>query len=478
MKFNTKTAKTSKTVNLAGGEAFKTTPEYQLVSLLLTSFLKDQYYRTAKESLTELSDLIAQMKDKKFVAKSAIYARTQFGMRSITHALTGELFRLDAATGKTAVSGQPWVKKFLEKVVYRPDDAAEILAYYNTNVKSNKSEPNQLKKGLALALAKFDEYQLAKYKGSKNEVSLYDIANFAHPKHTEAIAKLVNGTLKTPKTWEAKLSEAGKAEDVDAAKKEAWKDLLVTKKLGYFALLRNLRNIIEQAPEHLNTALDMLVDEEAIKRSLVLPFRYLTAYDEIEEMSGKNARSVLVALNEAIDIACQNTPKWDGNTLVALDVSGSMMGTTATIASLFAAILIKGNNADLIRFDTSAEYMSVNPKDSVTTIAKQIRKSGGGTDLGAIFTGANQVYDRIFILSDMQGWVGYDAPTKEFEDYKKRLGANPKIYSIDLAGHGTMQFPQQNVYAIAGFSEKIFDVMKLLEEDRNALINKIKAIEL
>jgi len=81
-------------------------------------------------------------------------------------------------------------------------------------------------------------------------------------------------------------------------------------------------------------------------------------------------------------------------------------------------------------------------------------------------------------LSDMQGWVDYDVPTETFNEYKQRTGANPYIYSFDLQGYGTLQFPEQNVFAIAGFSEKIFDVMKLLEQDKNALINKIEEIEL
>ena len=40
-----------------------------------------------------------------------------------------------------------------------------------------------------------------------------------------------------------------------------------------------------------------------------------------------------------------------------------------------------------------------------------------------------------------------------------------------------MQFPESNVFAIAGFSEKIFDTMKLMESDKKALINVIKKVE-
>lgn len=61
-----------------------------------------------------------------------------------------------------------------------------------------------------------------------------------------------------------------------------------------------------------------------------------------------------------------------------------------------------------------------------------------------------------------------------FSDYKKRTGANPRVYSFDLQNYGTMQFPEQNVFAIAGFSESVFDVMKMLEQDKKALVKTIE----
>jgi hypothetical protein len=78
----------------------------------------------------------------------------------------------------------------------------------------------------------------------------------------------------------------------------------------------------------------------------------------------------------------------------------------------------------------------------------------------------------------MQGWVGYEGPGSDFTAYKKKYGATPHVYSIDLAGYGTLQFPEKQVYCLAGFSEKIFDFMKILEQDRSALIKKINSIEL
>ncbi len=474
MKFNTRTNIQNKTENLAGGEAYVESPKLALISLLLTSFVKDQYYRSSKGALTDLVKLIDAIPDKKFVAKSAIYARTKFGMRSISHAVAGEI--------ATRVKGEQWTKSFFDKIVYRPDDMTEILAYYYAQ--GNKNEPNAMKKGFARAFSRFDEYQLGKYKKEGAEISLIDVANLVHPAHSPAIEKLIKGTLKAPKTWEVELTKAGQKADTeeekDNLKKEAWEKLLKTRRLGYFALLRNLRNIVEQAPELVPDAIEMLTDETLIKKSLVLPFRFLTAIEEIQKLNGKGTREMLGALNIAIDKSTSNVPKFDGETLVALDESGSMGGQPEEIGALFSAILLKSNNADFIMFDNDARYVTLNPNDSTLTLAQSIKNSfrGGGTDLGSIFEEANRKYDRVIILSDMQGWVGYDAPTSEFEDYKKRLGAKPRMYSFDLKRYGTLQFPEENVFAIAGFSEKIFDVMKLLEQDRKALINEIEKIEL
>jgi hypothetical protein len=78
----------------------------------------------------------------------------------------------------------------------------------------------------------------------------------------------------------------------------------------------------------------------------------------------------------------------------------------------------------------------------------------------------------------MQSFIGYTTPTIEFNQYKKKFDCNPHVFSLDLAGHGTMQFPENNVYALAGFSDKIFQIMELLKSDRNSFLNEIKSVSL
>ena len=442
----------------------------QLASLLLTSFGDDKFYQKENETYNRLEQLI-EVCDKEFVAKAIIYARKEFGMRTITHIAASMLAK--------HIGGATWGKSFYDKVVHRVDDMLEIIACH---ISRKQKITNAMKKGFASALARFDEYQLAKYKGEGKTVKLVDVVNLVHPVQSEknngAIEKLINGELKSFDTWESELSAVGS--DVEA-KKAVWRRLLAENKLGYFALMRNLRNIIQLEDKELKEmAFNAMLDEKAIKRSMLLPFRFSTAYDEMAKIDSDAMRVV----SRACEIACNNVPKLDGKTLIALDVSGSMSSArVADIASLFTAVLLKSNDCDLITFSDDATYRRVNTDDSVMTIKNSIKYACGGTNFEAIFLTANKAYDRVILLSDMQAWlhIGFFAksPKAAYEKYKRDFSApNCKFYSIDLAGYGTMQLPQPDVYCLAGFSEKIFDLMKHFECDKDALITAINNVNL
>ena len=482
--FNFKKKETQKTVNLAGGEAFVMSPELELASLVLTSFAQEQFYRTQAQTFDSLAAAMSKC-EPEFVAKTGIYARREFGMRSITHALAGEL-----AAG---ASGQAWAKSFYDKIINRPDDMLEIAAYYKAN--GGKNLPNAMKKGFAEAFNRFDTYQLAKYRGEGKGVKLIDLVNLVRPvpteRNAEGLRQLVANELRNTDTWEAKLTSAGQIAENDAEKAElkgaAWAELLGSNRLGYFALVRNLRNILEQAPNLTPSVCAQLTDEKAIRKSLVLPFRLVVAYKQLSGNSAKE-RAVRAALSRAVDIACKNVPSLE-NTLVVVDNSGSMASpmasskemTCAEAGALFGMVLAKSSNADLMEFGTSARYIPFNLTSSAIDFSakfQSLNQVGHGTDFNAIFNAAKKRYDRIVIFSDMQGWIGGYTPTAAFNAYKQRTGANPFIYSFDLAGYGSLQFPERNVFALAGFSEKTFDLMRVLETDRLALVNTIKAVEL
>lgn len=459
--------KTEKTENLAGGKAYSMTKEYEILSFMATTFVKDNFYRSEDETTQKIEKLFNEYPNKEFIAKCAVHVRTKFGMRSISHIV--------AALVAKNVKKQEWTKHFFSQVFIRPDDITETLSYYLSKYK--KPVPNSLKKGIALALKKFDNYQLAKYKQEDKNVKMVDVLNLVHPvpviSNSQGMDLLINNKLKNTQTWESMLSAAGSDEDKKA---QVWLKLITEKKLGYFALLRNLVNINNQAKGIVPKALEQLTDKEAIKHSLVLPFRYYTAYKTFENRVD-GGQTILQAINQAAEISMDNVPDFSGQTLVVIDQSGSMAGDNIQRASLFGAILCKKLACDVIGFSDEAHYIGYNPKDSVMTITEKFMKANyGGTNFHAPFKLANKKYDRIIILSDMQGWIDYDTPLKIFTAYCEKYKANPLIYSWDLTGYGTIQFPQDKIFLLAGWSEKIFDIMLFLEEDRNKLLTTINQI--
>ena len=480
-RFNTPSGQRTRTTNLAGGDAYVESPKLELVSILLTSFVQDQFYRGASNTMERAKELIGKI-DPLFAAKAAVFARNEYGMRSISHFVAGEIGH--------STKGADWTKRFFSKVVRRVDDITEILAYYLSTY--GKPLPNSMKKGLADAFGKFDTYQLAKYRAEGKAMSLIDAVNLVHPKpnrkNAKALKALVEGTLRSEDTWESRLTKAGQEAETEEQKvemkKDAWADLIKSRKIGYFALLKNLRNILEQAPEIVPDAVELLKDESMIRKSLVLPFRFSTAIEEIQKVTWSGVTDILRALNEALEISISNVPKFDGKTLVVVDESGSMRGRPIEMASLFASILVKSNDCHLMLFSNDARYLMVNPMDSLLTIRQIITKDfvGAGTNFVAPFARAAHPYDRIILLSDMQGWMrtlyGGNLPGPAFGQYKKRFNVNPYVYSWDLQGYGSLQLPERNVFCIAGFSEKVFDMMKMLEQDRQALVHTIEQVEI
>ena len=220
------------------------------------------------------------------------------------------------------------------------------------------------------------------------------------------------------------------------------------------------------------TLVQQLTAVKSITQSLVMPFQIKTAYDIVTN------RDLKKALGEAMELSVKNVPVFSGKTAIFLDRSGSMSNVIG-IGSLFAAVLAKSNNAILINFGSRAENHVYNPASLLADIQAPLNSASlGGTDFNVSFNLLNEKVDRIIILSDMQAWVGRNLPTEAFKNYKRRTGANPYIYSFDLCGSGTMQFPEDKVFTLAGFHGDILQIMGMLEQDKEALVKEIESIKL
>lgn len=126
------------TTNFEGGRAFTQTAKLELASVLVTTFLEDEFYHTEKDTVKRIRELMGKV-EPKFSAKAALFARNTFGMRSVSHLFAGEVAK--------TVKGEPWTKRFYSKVARRPDDVLETLGYYLTTY--GRPVPNSLKKDSA-----------------------------------------------------------------------------------------------------------------------------------------------------------------------------------------------------------------------------------------------------------------------------------------------------------------------------------------
>ena len=122
--------------------------------------------------------------------------------------------------------------------------------------------------------------------------------------------RLVENQLATPDTWEVALSATGRG---GASKREAWERLLVERKLGALALLRNLRNMREaDVGEGL-----VLKALEQMKTDRVLPFRFLAAARTAPQWEEALEGAMFRALEGRAGLL-------PGHTVLLVDVSGSM----------------------------------------------------------------------------------------------------------------------------------------------------------
>ncbi len=507
MKFNNRASTTNQTINNEGAKAYKMSPEVELYTAVVTSSLSNKFYESSEKRIQRIKLLMRRVSPE-FIAKLAIYAREEMYLRSIPLVLTVELARIH--------SGDSLVKNTVARVVKRADEITELLAYYQlansrTGLKKLNKISKQIQKGLSIAFNKFDEYQFAKYNRA-TEIKIKDALFLVHPKakdeaQQELFNKIVAGTLETPYTWEVELSNLGQAvlltkEARSLAVKEKWEELIDSRKLGYMAMLRNLRNILHAAvsEQHIEKVTAFLSDEYQVQRSRQLPVRFLSAYRELEILNLKNKKYILSALETAVSISVKNIKGLDSDTkvLLASDVSGSMYSPISPKSKvrnydigLLLSMLLHSQSENVVTGIFGDSWETVNlPREKVlkntTELNKMEGKVGYSTNGFKVIEYLNKgeiVLDKVMIFTDAQLWNSFSDSSqtieKEWKFYKKNVAPKAKLYLFDLTGYG--QSPLKNlhndVHIIAGWSDKIFEVLDAISEGKSA-IDKINSIRL
>lgn len=540
-KFGKKEKRIPTAVNEMGERAYELTPKEELVATVLTTFLHDKYYEKEIDVVKRILEA-AEKTDAEFVAKLALYARREGNMRSVSHLLAGYLPK--------RLSGKDYARSFYQNICVRPDDASEILAYYQSTEHKGKM-PNAMREGFKAYLENLDAYLIDKYKMKRRKISLKDLANLCRIKPNqqteEAWKRLFSGEslagLYESKVLNKELSKVG-AENQTARQKEELKGEVFREQLAdvngmpIFALLRNLRNILQYAPDKTEEACRQLTIKDKILKSRLLPFRFATAYAEVEkyeipqtaaevvfekdavkkidaEKLAELKKQMFAALETALNYSVENIPRFEGNTAILIDHSGSVRGDaggasfisafsktrTAMIGNLFGSMA--AFSQENVYIGLFGDKLIAVPMDRAKGVLQFNRESyalgdecGGSTENGLyVFLNDciknNTKVDNLIIFSDMVigdgGIGGWDATSRAglgtFQTlFKQFRQINPNCLTVSVninQTSGKTVFDRSlNVMQVAGWSERIFDQIAGQSRGYDEIIKAVEAVVL
>lgn len=375
-----------------GAPAKRITPEQELRRSVLACLLwEDTFYESGEDIAARIARL-AHVVPLPAVAALAVEARTRFNLRHAPLWLTAAL--TDHPQKATAPG---LVGDTIAQVIQRADELAEFAAMLLKRGRKALATCRQVKRGLAKAFGRFDAYALAKYDRS-GPVRLRDVLFLSHAKpRDEAQAALwkalVDGTLPAPDTWEVALSGG-------ADKRATFERLIAEGKLGALALLRNLRGMTEAGvpADVVRGAL------AAAKVDRVLPYRFIAA--------AKYGQQFEPELEAAMFRAAAGQPKLAGQTMLLVDVSGSMdtaLSDKSEMTRLDAACalaMLAREQCEHVRVATfSAGFVEVPPRRGFA-LRDVVRASQphASTYLGSAVQRVHQTvpHDRLIVITDEQ----------------------------------------------------------------------------
>lgn len=501
-------------VNKEGHPSFSRDLEERFVQCLLTNMLENTFYVEKRELAKDAIQLHSEMlaKDPEFYAKALVYARNEGYMR------------LQPTIGLTFLStaeNKMHFHRAFPSVIRTPNDLKSFVEFCKTS---------GIRHGLGRApktainrwLNKMSEYHAIKYGTDSGQYSMYNILRLTRPRPISNKQKNVFGYL-TGGEWSGRslrqVSKFERLKKVNDPKKQ--RELIETGKLPhevvtgvikpdeetwsyimrqmpYFALLRNLntldRHNVLDNQDNIDYVVDRLTNEEAVKRSKILPFRFYSAHLMFE-----GNQEVQDALVTAMEMSFENMPELKGHVVIANDISGSMScrisdrGQTryCDIAGIFgAALLKKCEKVTLLPFHGKVVKVSVSKHDSIMTTAEKLSQCTNGTDIGTPIKYMNDhnIKADVFIgITDNEEWMssygGYYNNSKgflpEWKDYKSK-NPNTKAFLITISPYQDYVAPQneENIYFIYGWNDNVLNMIATTLEGIETQIEHINAIKL
>lgn len=489
----------------------------ELIAAVATTFLDDKFYESATDRMERVRGLIKAIASEghyRFLWNLVKYTRDEWHLRSISHLLAGEYLLIPEVRTWKSMDGTEKtvdpVQILVDHVFIRPDDVAKIFGYWmiNNTAKANTKQkmPRLLRKAVQVWFNKLSRFQASKYQArlAGKQITMKKLIKMTHPKpkdkaQSELFKEIIAESLSGDANWTKDITAVVVDEETGETLSTKDKWLKAIPKMAYMPLLMNLA-AFDRAGVDPAIVLPTLVNKEAVLKSRLLPFRFITAIDHVE-------RHYKEALRTAFQMAFDNVKLPRGNYLIAVDQSTSMtMNNTGKStrdcmedAAIFGAVVQHaankaGDRADLVMFGSELTEHNTFDMGVVGTIAYLRRMASGGATNGYLIWEYYEAqkakgikYDYIFIMTDMQftsvnrGYgtgilSGYGTSRYQSGGGTPTVPKDVLIFNIDLQGYKTTLTPYEkasNVKQMSGFSEKIFDYLDVIR-DPQGLIQKIE----
>lgn len=443
-------SKTAPATTLTGYVAFNRPPKEQLMQTLLTNTFGNTFYQTKEELVAETERVHSEAikLDVNFYAKALAYARNSGFMR------TQPVYGL-ALLSAVKEAGVVFEETF-PKVIKTPNDLVDFASIINSlgrgegGRRIKRVAGNWLRNNLS-------EYWAIKYGSEKKTYALRDLFRTYHPKgEKSALVDYVLGhegadlsgltqiaafeALKKATTTAEKIAaiKAGKlphevATSFAGTDKKVWEAIIPN--MPIFALLRNLATLERHGV--LDAAKDRIVklfsDPEVVRNSKVFPFRFLEASKHVTKGWAQDACRV------ALELSLNDGFGLQGETAVALDVSGSM-SSYIEMAAIFGIATMKrtDGNSKFLAFNDAVYHIPVSRIDSVLTQASKINVSGG-TYTAAVpqaMLNARDKFDNLVLITDEQQNQGSPFMDK-IAEYRRKVSPNCKVFVLNVAPYSS-----------------------------------------
>ena len=528
-------AKHTLAFNEAGGRAYSLEARSALAQLASTGTLNQTFYQNAQTQLDDVLRFALEV-EPEFVAKTAIYARQSAYMKDMPVVLLALLSELDTSL----------FKQVFPLVIDNGKQLRNFAQVMRSGVIGRKSLGSLPKRMVNDWILKANDQQLLAA-NIGNSPSLADVLKMTHPKpktpaqdaffayvlgkdyqldalptQVQALEKFRLGTEKNlPKVpMQLLTSLALSAEDwADIAKNGSWQ--MVRMNLNTF-----LRHDVFKIEGMTKIIADKLRDEDAIRKSRVLPYQLMMAWSSLAEGMPSE---IAEALQFAMHRATVHVPRLLGNVVITIDVSGSMSspvtgyrkGATSQLrcvdaGALFASAL-KHVNPDirLMPFDTEVRHLEpqltkvqqylknkleakqknaekpAHQHDIFELAKKLAQMCGGGTDCSKpleLLVKEKADVDVVIYFSDNESWADQvprshrKTGMMHYWTMLKKQNPHAKLVCVDLQPYVHTQMPErEDVMNIGGFSDDVFRLIKLFHDNElhaDHWVNEIEKIEL